>query len=63
MLEFFAVGIYGEAELYAGESIQEVSQLLCQGCQRKGIGIEIQSKNRGTVFFRIIDNQQTKMEL
>jgi hypothetical protein len=54
---------YGEVELYGDETIQLVSQRLCEACQRKGVGIEIISENRGVLFFKIIENQQLELNL
>src|SRR4051794_799227 len=55
LVSYFPVGTYGEAEMYAHETIQSVSQQLCEACQRCGVGIDIISENRGVIFFKIIE--------
>jgi len=63
LINYFNIGMFGEAELYADETVQSVSILLSQACHRLGLGIEVISQNRGVVFFKVICDQQQKMEL
>jgi hypothetical protein len=53
---------YGEAIFYANETAQDVSCHLAEAARRRGLGIEIVSANRQTIFFRVTEPPQMAME-
>ena len=54
----FSLGRYGEAELCASETVPKVTKQLIAAAVRAGVGVEIISTHRKTVFFKTVASTQ-----